>query len=125
MKTFRLMLVGGALSSGLIWLAGCGVPIVSYDEPRSNENSAARTGVEIAEAECASCHATGLSGESPHPEALEFRRFSRFYPIEHLAEALAEGIYVGHPDMPVFRFEPDEVERLIEYIETVQEPLEL
>ena len=89
------------------------------------ERANARSGLEIAQTECASCHAIGSTGASSHPEALEFRRFSRFYPITDLAEALAEGIYVGHPDMPVFRFEPDEVDALIDYIKSIQEPIEL
>lgn len=44
--------------------------------------------------------------------------------MRELEEALAEGIYVGHPDMPVFRFEPDEVEALIDYIQSIQDPIE-
>ena len=38
------------------------------------------------------------------------------YPVEHLAESLAEGIVVGHGDMPEFLFEPDDVEALLAYI---------
>lgn len=86
---------------------------------------AERSGVQIAEAQCSSCHAIGLDGESPHPDAKPFRFFSENYPISDLAEALATGIYVGHPDMPVFRFEPDELEALIEHIESVQVPKEI
>src|SRR3954463_13179464 len=53
---------------------------------------------------CARCHATGTAGLSPHPEAPPFRTLSRRYPVEGLAEALAEGLFVGHPDMPQFTF---------------------
>jgi hypothetical protein len=45
----------------------------------------------------------------------------RKYPIEGLAEALAEGIFVGHPDMPEFVFEADEVGAILAYLASIQE----
>jgi len=42
------------------------------------------------------------------------------YPIEDLAESLAEGIVSGHPDMPVFVFSPHDVEAIIEYLQSIQ-----
>jgi hypothetical protein len=38
-----------------------------------------------------------------------------------LAEALAEGIFVGHPDMPEFVFEADEVGAILAYLKSIQE----
>jgi len=70
---------------------------------------------------CARCHAIGKEGESPHPEAPPFRTLSSKYPIEDLAESLAEGIFSGHPDMPVFVFSPQDVTAIIEYLESIQE----
>ena len=35
-----------------------------------------------------------------------FRLLPQRYPVEHLAEALAEGIVTGHPAMPQFKFHP-------------------
>ena len=55
---------------------------------------------------CASCHALGQAGPSPHPEAPAFRTLGQRYPIESLEEALAEGIMSGHPDMPEFSLTP-------------------
>ena len=69
---------------------------------------------------CANCHATGIKSESAHPVALPFRNISRKYPVESLAEALAEGIFTGHPDMPVFYFEADEVDQIIAYLKSIQ-----
>jgi cytochrome c len=43
------------------------------------------------------------------------------YPIEDLAESLAEGIVSGHPDMPIFVFSPHDVEAIIEYLNSIQE----
>jgi cytochrome c len=45
---------------------------------------------------------------------------ARKYPIEGLAEALAEGLTVGHPDMPEFVFEPDEVGAILSYLNSIQ-----
>jgi hypothetical protein len=39
------------------------------------------------------------------------------YPIENLAEALAEGIVSGHPDMPVIVFEPADIEAFLAYLD--------
>ena len=50
-----------------------------------------------------------------------FRTLSRKFKIEGLAEALAEGIFTGHPDMPEFVFEPDEVGAIIEYLKSIQQ----
>ncbi len=71
--------------------------------------------------DCLPCHATGRTGESKHPQAPAFRTLSRRYPIESLEEALGEGIISGHPDMPEFRFESDDVGAIIAYLKSVQE----
>jgi hypothetical protein len=42
------------------------------------------------------------------------------YNVEDLAESLGEGILVGHPSMPVFRFDPDQIENLIAYLKTLE-----
>jgi len=70
---------------------------------------------------CSRCHAIGKEGDSPHPEAPPFRTLSSKYPVDDLAESLAEGIVSGHPDMPVFVFEPTDVEAIIEYLQSIQD----
>jgi cytochrome c len=70
---------------------------------------------------CSRCHAVGRAGNSIHPEAPPFRTLGQRYPIEVLAEALAEGLSSGHPDMPEFRFEIDDVDAILAYLESVQE----
>jgi cytochrome c len=73
----------------------------------------------IAETRCARCHAIGAKGDSPVAIAPPFRTLSQRYPVEHLAEALAEGIVVGHPLMPEFAFEPLEIDALLTYIDSL------
>jgi cytochrome c len=71
---------------------------------------------------CARCHATGIAGRSPHPAAPPFRTLSRKYPIDGLQEALGEGLSVGHPDMPEFVFDPEDVGAILAYLKSIQEP---
>jgi mono/diheme cytochrome c family protein len=78
----------------------------------------------IAQSKCAGCHAIGKEGASPLAAAPPFRTFAKKWPIEHLQEALAEGIAVGHEAMPEFTFEPEEVSDIIAYLLTVQEKLD-
>ena len=80
-------------------------------------DSAEARGRTLAEAKCARCHAIGATGDSPLASAPPFRVLARRYPVENLAEALAEGIYVGHPAMPEFQFDPPEIDALLSFME--------
>jgi mono/diheme cytochrome c family protein len=89
--------------------------------PSPDAASIAR-GRQMAETHCASCHAIGPTGESPHPMAPPLRTLSSRYPVADIAEAFAEGIHVGHADMPEFQFEPAQIDDLVNYLQSVQEP---
>jgi mono/diheme cytochrome c family protein len=75
----------------------------------------------LAETHCTTCHAIGETGESRLPAAPPFRTLAVRYPVNMLQEAFAEGVLVGHPAMPEFRFEPDEIDALVAYLESIQE----
>jgi cytochrome c len=77
-------------------------------------------GQQIATESCATCHAIGKRGLSPNPAAPQFRHLSRKYPIEHLSEAFAEGVLIGHSVMPEFEFAPDKIDGLVAYIKSIQ-----
>ncbi len=83
------------------------------------DDSSERRGRAIAQAKCARCHAIGVEGDSPLAVALPFRVLPQRYPVENLAEALAEGIYVGHPMMPEFKFDPPEIDALLAFIDSL------
>jgi mono/diheme cytochrome c family protein len=74
----------------------------------------------MVEAYCAGCHAIDPGSDSAHRDAPPLRVIARTYPVAALGEALAEGIMVGHPDMPSYRFDPAEIDALIAYLETIQ-----
>lgn len=74
------------------------------------------TGRALLEPNCGECHAIGMDDESPLAEASPFRDIALAYDPEFLAEPLAEGIVTGHPDMPEFVFQPDEIDAIIAYL---------
>jgi mono/diheme cytochrome c family protein len=69
---------------------------------------------------CATCHAIDRQGQSPNAAAPPFRDLHTRYRIDNLAEALAEGILVGHPSMPEMRFPPEDVKAILAYIKSIQ-----
>lgn len=74
----------------------------------------------LAEANCSGCHAIGRIDASRHPDALPFRRFSERYPKGSLAETLAKGVPLEHPDMPNFLATSSEIDEIVAYIISVQ-----
>jgi cytochrome c len=75
----------------------------------------------LAEVHCSACHAIGRGDASKHAEAPPLRELSRSYPVSALEEPLAEGIMVGHPEMPEYRFRPEDVASLVAYLESIQQ----
>jgi len=86
----------------------------------ANAASEVERGHAILEKNCGRCHATGEEGASAHPPAPAFRDLGERYPVGDIAEALAEGIITGHPEMPEFAFDPDEIDAIIAYLQSIQ-----
>ena len=87
----------------------------------SGSGDVASAGRQLASERCGSCHAIGREPAiSPHESAPPFTEIVQLYPAESLSEALAEGIMVGHEDMPEFRFTKDEVHDLIRYLKSLE-----
>jgi cytochrome c len=78
-------------------------------------------GRDIAEAQCAACHAVGPYGDSPNADAPPLRRVLSRYNADVLEEELIAGIQVAHP-MPEFQFNPQGVDALIAYLRAIREP---
>lgn len=104
------LIVAGALPSALA-------------DGRSGEDAEqaklAEQGLAIVKEKCARCHAITMDDKSAHAKAPPFRDVVMRYPSENLAEALAEGIVSGHPDMPVFVFQPEQIEGFIAYLDSL------
>jgi mono/diheme cytochrome c family protein len=69
---------------------------------------------------CARCHSVDRVTQSPLKIAPPFRTLHNRYPVETLAEALAEGIQTGHPTMPQFQLDPDQIHDLLSYLKTLE-----
>jgi cytochrome c len=110
----RLLRRIGAAVIGL----GTAAAFAASANAESREQLVAR-GHALLEANCSRCHAIGKDDASKHPEALPFREVVKRYPPDNLAEALAEGISSGHPDMPEFVFQPPEIEAIVTYLGTL------
>lgn len=94
--------------------------VVAGMAPAANAQSLKR-GEELLLRNCASCHAVGRNGDSPHKSAPPFRTLAQRYPIDSLEEALGEGIMSGHPDMPEFSFDAGDVGAIIAYLKSIQQ----
>jgi len=70
---------------------------------------------------CAGCHAVGAAGESRHPNAPAFRRLARMMDFESFVSRLREGLMVGHPDMPTFRFKRRDAQAIAAYLMSIQQ----
>lgn len=114
MKNRRGAIVGlQAISISLAAL--CAASPVSAEDIQQQRVAEGRA---MVKEHCARCHAIGLDDKSPHEKAPPFRAVVERYPSENLAEALAEGIVAGHPDMPVWVMTPVQIEGFLAYLDS-------
>lgn len=117
--------IKSALATSVWLLASC-TASSENDQSRqiheSHQQASLGQGEVMAENLCAPCHAVSLTDRSKHPEAIPLRQLSWGYPVQSLEESFSEGIMVGHPDMPEWKFKPQDVEALLAYIESIQVP---
>ena len=118
----RSWMLALSLAAGAVSMAAC-TSTQPEPPPVSANVMPEMPGRIFAERTCSGCHSIERTGDSPHPDALPFRRLSEHYPVRDLEEAFGEGIFVGHPDMPPFRLSPDEIEDLLDYLEAIQDPV--
>ena len=78
-----------------------------------------QAGEQLAETHCSRCHAIGESDQSLMQGAPPFRDLKQRYPVEDLAESLAEGMVTAHPQMPVFTFTPEQIDDLLAYLDSL------
>ncbi|HMJ42773.1 MAG TPA: cytochrome c [Pseudolabrys sp.] len=88
--------------------------------PALAASPAEQRGKTFALTNCARCHSIDRITQSPLKIAPPFRSLHNRYPVETLAEALAEGINTGHPTMPEFQLEPDQIHDLLSYMKSLE-----
>lgn len=99
-----------ALAVALFWL-----PAVALAQDPS------ATGRALLQQSCASCHAIGKTGDSPHVSAPPFRRLGRSYDLDQFPRQLQRGVVAGHPDMPEFKFNEEDARAAGVYLRSIQE----
>lgn len=77
-------------------------------------------GLVLVKTHCAQCHSIDKVGPSPLLIAPPFRDLHKRYPVESLEEAFTEGISTGHPTMPQFRFDPDQIANLMAFLKSLE-----
>jgi mono/diheme cytochrome c family protein len=88
----------------------------------SRDVPAITRGKALADANCTRCHATQPGQKSAHVSAPSFATLFTSYPPDYIAEAFAEGVFVGHGDMPAFEFSPEQINDLVAYLKTLGPP---
>src|SRR5260370_16499195 len=88
--------------------------------PALAASPAEQRGKTFALTNCARCHSIDRVTQSPLKIAPPFRTLHLRYPIETLGEALAEGIETGHPTMPAFQLDPDQINDLLSSLKTLE-----
>ena len=110
------------MNSNAVWRRAfaASLLVVSTSASAPALSPSAERGLTIARTNCARCHSIDKVTESPLKIAPPFRTLHERYPVTDLQEPLAEGIVTGHPSMPEFRFDADQVHDLIEFLKTLQ-----
>jgi mono/diheme cytochrome c family protein len=84
-----------------------------------HEASIAR-GETLVEENCLRCHARFPEEVSSNKSAPSFANLFVHYPPEYIAESFAEGVFMGHQQMPPFEFSAREVDDLVAYLKDLE-----
>ena len=102
------------------YFLGCLAATLAMTGPALAITPAEQRGKNFVVANCSRCHAVDKVSPSPLKVAPPFRMLHKRYPVETLGEALAEGISTGHPTMPAFQLDPDQIGDLLSYLKTLE-----
>jgi mono/diheme cytochrome c family protein len=115
------------METGMKWLivalsmAAAVAAAQAQPRPAPEDTDLLKQGEALVTRNCGRCHGISRTDASKHPQAPLFRKLSKRYPIESLEEALGEGIISGHPDMPEFQFDAEDVGAIIAYLKSIQD----
>jgi mono/diheme cytochrome c family protein len=77
-------------------------------------------GQALAQRLCSTCHAVGVSGDSPHIGAPRFRELGDRLDLATFARTLRRGLESGHQDMPRFKFTREDADAMTAYLRAIQ-----
>jgi len=116
MSARLLRSAAGLLAVAALSFATPGSAAAGGDAPNPSAGRA------LAAAQCGACHAVGEAGASPVEAAPPLREIARRWPLDNLAEALAEGIVTGHAAMPETVLGPDQIDDFLAYLDALTRP---
>lgn len=127
---YELMSIRSIIVISSVWLAGCapGLSGASSESSLGGDRVFVEAatpeqidaGRQIVELQCVSCHAVRSSDVSRNLSAPPLRTLAERYPVTGLPEAFAQGVLVGHPNMPDFRFNAAQIAEILAYIQSIQ-----
>jgi mono/diheme cytochrome c family protein len=79
-------------------------------------------GKDLISQHCAMCHAMGGSGTSPDAKAPPLRSLTQRGLLGSLESSLENGSLSGHPQMPAFLFQQQDVSAILRYLRSIQDP---
>ena len=122
MGTFRQTSLVRQTIAGILAVLACSISPAFAEElnqgPKAGE--AALHGEALAKANCERCHAVGLEGDSPHPNAPAFWSMSQRRPVETIATMLLDKAGPKHSDMPNFTITRKQADDLAAWIAWIQ-----
>jgi len=109
----QLLMIRGALALAVLTATFTGAHAQQQDP-------AAQRGLVFVKTNCSRCHSIDKLSPSPLKAAPPFRTLHQRYPVDALAEAMAEGIVTGHPTMPEFQLDPGQIADVLAFLRTLQ-----
>ena len=107
---------------GLIAITCAALSVAAIGSARADAVGDVVKGKAYVQQNCARCHAVSLDDDSHMPEAPALRSLHKRYPIDNLAEAFAEGIVTGHPEMPKYELDISTINDMLAYIKSLAGP---
>ena len=88
--------------------------------PALADEQSVRRGKAFAQTNCSRCHSIDKTTRSLRTAAPPFRTLHKRYPVETLEDALGDRLSTGHPRMPEFRLDPDQVGDFISFLKSLE-----
>jgi len=118
-RTIFRRIAGVLAAVALLTCVDANIEAKAEKVPQSQAPNVQR-GMAIARLHCARCHSIDRLSQSPLRDAPAFRDLHKRYPLEQLEETLAEGLVTGHPAMPEFRFDVDQIDSFIAFLKSLE-----
>jgi len=97
------------------------LPLIAAAVPALADPAAVERGFHLAQANCSTCHAVGVEGDSPDTFSPRFRDLSALEPGRSMEEILAKALMLGHPPMPSFGMRGTDRSDVLAYLSSIRQ----